>query len=79
MYDKQHDFKSNATCNSIKNIDTGDQLPPEMSCHIHYNILHRENADYYLVYKQYIYTMAATSGAGTAYPSRESDFTPSFC
>ena len=76
------DFNSNETCNSIKNIDTGENY--HQKCYaIHDNILHRENADY-LVYKNiyiyiYIYTTAATSGAGTAYSSGESEFTPGFC
>ena len=48
------DFNNNETCNSIINIDTGENY--HQKCYaIHNNILHRENADYYLVYKQYIY------------------------
>ena len=48
------DFNSNETCNSIKNTDTGENY--HQKCYaIHNNILQGENADYYLVYKQYIY------------------------
>ena len=73
------DFNSNETCNSIKNIDTGENY--HQKCYaIHDNILHRENAIIIqLISNISIYTTAATSGAGTAYSSGESEFTPGFC